>query len=100
MRKLLGAIHQAVSAPRVTGMSFLTADGKLRTIDTLCPLRTAINEAIDPNCNVTERRLTLTMAQHTTLDLGNSWFDSATGAMLLAVAPTANDTQTIDNTYM
>ena len=97
---LLSAINQAVSAPSVTGISLLNSDGKIRTIDTELPLMTTLNETIDPNGSVTESRITFKMQQQTSFSFGNSLFDSVTGTMRLAIAPTANDTPTVDNTKM
>jgi hypothetical protein len=97
---LLSAINQAVSAPSVIGVSLLNSDGKIRTIDTELPLMTTLNETIDPNGSVTESRITFRMQQQTSFNFGNSLFDSVTGTMRLAVAPTANDTPTVDNTKM
>ena len=97
---LLSAINQAVSAPSVTGISLLNSDGKIRTIDTELPLMTTLNETIDPNGSVTESRITFKMQQQTSFNFGNSLFDSVTGTMRFAVAPTANDTPTVDNTKM
>jgi len=97
---ITGAINQAVSAPSVIGISLLNSDGKIRNIDTELPLMTTLNETIDPNGSVTESRITFRMQQQTSFNFGNSLFDSVTGTMRLAVAPTANDTPTVDNTKM
>ena len=97
---LLSAINQAVSVPSVTGISLLNSDGKIRTIDTELPLMTTLNETIDPNGSVTESRTTFKMQQQTSFNFGKSLFDSVTGTMRLAVAPTANDTPTVDNTKL
>ena len=72
----------------------------IRTIDTELPLMTTLNETIDPNGSVAESRITFKMQQQTSFNFGNSLFDSVTGTMRLAVAPTANDTPTVDNTKM
>ena len=100
MSNLLSAINQAVSAPSVTGISLLNSDGKIRTIDTELPLMTTLNETIDPNGSVTESRISFKMQQQTSFSFGTSLFDSVTGTMRLAIAPTANDTPTVDNTNM
>lgn len=61
MTNWLGAINQAKPAPNVTGITRLTADSNMRTLDTELPTRTTINEAIDQNCNVTESKVTVKM---------------------------------------